>query len=121
MQQDAPGPHPDGLWKAPFGDASTLTIRSIEPEHLQASVRLATLRPLASSVYQDGNWHLLLDRRPHPTSLANGTFLGAWLPPGEHHLDLLYRPRTFLPGCLLAALGGALALAWVVGPPPRLR
>ncbi|HEV7518808.1 MAG TPA: hypothetical protein VGR07_21120, partial [Thermoanaerobaculia bacterium] len=52
--------------------------------------------------------------------VADGPFLAAWLPAGEHRLDLVYRPRTFLPGCLLAALALAAAALWWVPPPiPR--
>jgi hypothetical protein len=77
-------------------------------------------RLLASSLYQDGGWHLLVDRRPWPTFAANGPFVAAFLPPGEHRLDLVHRPPGFLAGVLAAALG--LAGGCLLLPPPqRLR
>ncbi len=68
--------------------------------------------PLSSSLYQDGGWRLLLDGRSHPAR-SEGAFLAAPLPAGRWRVDLLYRPRAFLWGCLLAAVGltaGAAAL-----------
>ena len=75
---------------------------------------------LASSVYQDGGWRLLLGGSLLPTTVANGPFVAAWLPPGHGPLDLLYRPPGFLAGMLAAALALAAGAAlWV--PPPAAR
>jgi hypothetical protein len=76
-------------------------------------------RRLASNLYQDGGWRMLLRKLSHPTG-TQGPFLAAGLPPGRWRIDLLYRPRPFLWGCLLAALGvAAAAVLWV--PPPSRR
>ncbi|HXO19978.1 MAG TPA: hypothetical protein VOA87_08655, partial [Thermoanaerobaculia bacterium] len=84
------------------------------------AARLPTSRTalLASSLYQDGGWRLLLDRRPAPSHRAFGPFLAAALPDGGGRIDLLYRPAGLLAGGLLAALGLALGLARGC-PPPR--
>ncbi|HBL27112.1 MAG TPA: hypothetical protein DD490_09785, partial [Acidobacteria bacterium] len=75
-------------------------------------------RLLASSIFQDRHWHLLVDGRRVPTTLANGPLVAAWLPAGRHELELLYRPWSHLVGCALAALALALACGlWL--PPPR--
>lgn len=108
-----------GVWRAGSGDGTLRPLR-LAPAHLRLEARLAGPRPLASSVYQDGNWRLLRDGRPFPTVRANGPFVAAWLPAGSSRLDLVYRPRTLLPGCLLAALGVGLGLAGLV-PRPRSR
>jgi hypothetical protein len=110
-----------GVWRAlpeMQGEGlSRLVIGEITPAHLKVAAHLAQPRLLASSLYQDGGWKLLVDRRPHPTVVADGPFLAAWLPEGEHRLDLVYCPRTLLPGCLLAALAlVAGALWWVPRP-----
>jgi hypothetical protein len=103
---------------------STVTLLRRTSAHLVAEAHLAEPRPLASSIYQDGNWHLLvslpgrLGPRPIPTVRADGPFLAAWLPAGSSRLDLLYRPRTLLPGCLLAAIAVAAGLALVRAPRP---
>jgi hypothetical protein len=114
-----------GHWRAPAGDPSTLRLVHLAPERLAAEARLAVVRPLATSVYQDGGWRLLVGGRPLRMALnrvlsnvlSNGPFVGAWLPAGTYRLEMLYRPRTFLPACLLAALAAALGLlVWM--PPP---
>lgn len=98
--------------------ASSLGLGEIRPAWLRARARLAEPRLLASSVYQDGNWKLLVDGKPVPTTLANGPFVAAWLPAGDAGIDLLYRPGSFVLGLAVAALGLAAGAAlWV--PPPQ--
>jgi hypothetical protein len=87
----------------PAETGSTLEILAIEPARVAARAFLAEKRLLASSVYQDGGWTLLLDGLPHPSITANGPFAAAWLPAGEHRVDLLYREPGLLPGLALAA------------------
>jgi len=95
-----------------------LELGAVRPAWLRARVHLTAPRLLASSVYQDGNWKLLLDGKRRRTVLANGPFFAAWLPPGDARLDLLYRPGSFLLGLAVAALGLAAGAAlWV--PPPQ--
>ncbi len=105
-------------WTAVAPEESLVEILAIEPAHISARALLAEDRLLASSVYQDGGWTLLLDGRPRTTSLANGPFVAAWLPAGEHRLDLVYRAPGLIPGLVLAAIAMAgLVLGWI----PRLR
>lgn len=99
-------------------DSATLEPGTMKPDWMQARVRLSERRMLASSVYQDGNWKLLIDGKNHPSTLADGPFLAAWLPPGEARIDLVYRPGSFAAGLALAALGLAAGIVlWV--PPPH--
>lgn len=101
-------------WQATGGDTA---VDDLEILATRISGRLALEEPrlLASSVYQDGGWRLLVDRgsgpAPVPTLLSNGAFVGAWLEEGDARLELLYRPPGFLAGCLLAALASAALLA----------
>lgn len=106
-------------WRARAPKASRLEIVAIEPEHIRARASLKERRLLASSVFQDGNWRLLVDGEPHPAILANGPFTAAWLQAGERRIDLVYRPRRFVIGMVLAALALAIAAAWWV-PRPHL-
>jgi hypothetical protein len=89
---------------------------------------------LAGSVYQDGGWRLLLDGRPAPRPPAGrllaaplvtgrGGAAGAADETGELHIQLLYRPRGFLVGMVVAALACAAAAAWLApgGQRPGLR
>lgn len=105
-------------WRSRAPRASSLEIVALEPEHIRARASLKERRLLATSVYQDGNWRLLVDGEPHPTLLANGPFAAAWLPAGERRIDLVYRPRRFVAGMVLCGLALAAAAAWWV-PRPR--
>ncbi|MEM7050862.1 MAG: YfhO family protein [Acidobacteriota bacterium] len=113
------GPERDTPWQASHHAASALEFRAVDDQRLTARIDLAEERLMASSIYQDGGWRLLVDGRRHPTQLANGPLLAAWLPAGDHSLELLYRPRRFLLGMLLAALGSAIAAAWLGAPKGR--
>jgi hypothetical protein len=96
----------------------SLDLGAVRPGWLRAGARLRRERWLASSIYQDGNWKLLIDGRRHPTTLAGGPFVAARLPPGRTRLDLLYRPGSFALGLAAAALALAAGAAlWV--PPPQ--
>jgi hypothetical protein len=112
-----PSPGRDRRWRAERPRASTLAVHLPEPEHVRGEAKLAEPRLIASSVFQDGHWRLLVDGAVQPTVLANGPFVAAWVREGEHRIDLLYRPRPFILGCLLSALGWALAAALCVRPP----
>ena len=94
----------------------------MDPAEIRARAHLSAPRLLATSVLQDGGWKLLVAGRRLPTTLADGPFVAAWLPPGDAHLALLYRPRAFVLGILVAAavLAAAAAL-WVPPPRPRAR
>lgn len=119
------GPEVWKRWRAERPGASALAAgepgdRRLDSEHLRAHALLAETRLLATSVFQDGGWRLLAGGVRRPTSLVNGPFAGAWLPPGEWQVDLIYRPPPLLPGCLLVGLAAAAAIFWWV-PAPRRR
>ncbi len=117
LVQSSPGQERN--WRAHPRRRSSLEVHLPEPAHLRARGHFAEPRLLASSVYQDGHWHLLAAGERRPTVLANGPFLAAWLPAGEQRIDLIYRPGIFVAGCLLAALAVAAAAAWWVPRPER--
>jgi hypothetical protein len=72
---------------------------------------------LGGSLYQDGGWRLLTDRRPAARPVA-GRLVGAQLPGGTRQVDLIYRPWSFVVGMLAAAAAAAVAGAlWL--PVPR--
>jgi hypothetical protein len=106
-------------WTAAQPGGSALEILAAGSVRLEARARLAEQRLLASSVYQDGGWRLLLDGRPHPVLTANGPFVAAWLPAGEHRMDLVYRAPGLIAGLGLAALAMAGLAAWTLAPNGR--
>lgn len=109
-------------WAAAAPRASEMILGELEPAWLRARVRLAEKRLLASSIYQDGGWLVLRDGEPQATTLANGPFVAAWLPQGEGRVDVLYRPKGFLTGMILAALALVTAIVlWVPAPTSGLQ
>jgi hypothetical protein len=107
-----------GKWRAGNPGSSTLQLLDIQPTEVRARAALSEPRLLASSLFQDGNWRLLVDGQPREIIAANGPFVAAWLEPGEREVELVYRPRSFVVGCLLSAFALAMAAAWWV-PRPR--
>jgi len=81
-------------------------------------------RLVASTIYQDGGWHPLVDGLPRPPARALGPFAAVRLPGllgkrAVSRIELIYRPAGHLAGCLAAALALALGAAcWC--PPPRI-
>ena len=108
-----PGPFPR-VYLYPQG---RVRIQRLEAQWVQAVSPPGGETMLASSLFQDGGWRALVDGRSVPAGLLDGPFVAVPLPAGEHRIDLLYRPRPFLWGCLLAALGlVAGAVLWVPRP-----
>jgi len=116
----APSPGHRKPWQSRAAIPSRVEIISWEAERIRALADLGEPRLLATSILQDGQWRLLVDGQETPTTLANGPLVAAWLPPGRHDLELLYRPRPLLLACLLAALALAAACAWWIPPPRRV-
>lgn len=108
-----PSPEVGVVWSARQPDAGDLTVGAPGSTRLAARYELAESRLLASSIYQDGGWRLLLDGRPTPTIVANGPFVAAWLPPGAHRIDLVYRPPGLTAGLAWAALAAILGGLWL--------
>ncbi|MFL6236282.1 MAG: YfhO family protein [Thermoanaerobaculia bacterium] len=113
-----PSPDRPAAWTAARPADSAIEILTIGPSLLVAQARLAEERLLASSVYQDGGWRLFLDGRLFPTGVADGPFLAAWLPAGEHRVELVYRAPGFPAGLGLAAVALASLILWMLGPWP---
>jgi hypothetical protein len=87
------------------------------PQWLRATTDLLDERKLETAVFQDGHWSVLADGRLLPNEATDGPFVAARLPAGTRRVDVLYRPGSFLLGCLLAALGLATGVAAYTRPP----
>ena len=105
-----------GTWAAGRPEASSLDLGEARPGELRARAHLAEPRLLAGSVYQDGNWKLLIGGARRRTMRANGPFVAAWLPAGDADLALLYRPGSFAAGLAVAALALAAGAAFWGAP-----
>lgn len=97
-------------------DDSLLDLGEIRSAELYAHSHLTAPQLLASSVYQDGNWKLVAGGARRPTTLANGPFIAAWLPPGDVDLALLYRPGSFVAGLAVATLALVAGTAFWAAP-----
>ncbi|HEX9942807.1 MAG TPA: hypothetical protein VGG03_12370, partial [Thermoanaerobaculia bacterium] len=106
------------LFLATLQGVRRMTIPRLEDSWITVTVRLRRGQGLSSSIYQDGGWLVLTNRRPRPAILEQGVFLATRLPAGRRRIDMLYRPPAFLWGCVLAALGLAAGAAAFVPSPP---
>jgi len=104
-------------FKARPGDQSRIESFEIHRSRITASLVSSTDRPLATTVYQDGGWRVLADRRPAREQLVYDFFVGGWIPAGTERVDFLYRPTRFLIGSALAALGWCGLGLLAIGPP----
>jgi hypothetical protein len=93
--------------------AAPIAIPRLESGWIAARARLGRDQRLGSSLYQDGGWRVLVNGEARPAEVEQGVFLAADLPAGEQRVDLLYRPAGFVWGCLVAALGLAVGVAWL--------
>lgn len=95
----------------------TIAIPRFQDAWITAEVRSGRRQRLASSLYQDGGWRLLVNGNPRPAGMDENALFATALPPGIRRVDLLYRPPAFLWGCALAALGLAAGAAAFVPRP----
>ena len=101
-------------WRAAEPDAGRCAVDGPPgATRLAARCELAEERLLASSVYQDGGWRLLVDGRPLPATLANGPFVAGWLPAGEHRVELVHRPPGLAIGLACTAAAVAVGALWL--------
>jgi len=107
-------------WQAELPLESSLHQVKQEGPRVSARGTLLEQRLLASrllAVGSESGWRLVSNGTPRATVRANGPLVAAWLPAGDHDLNLLYRPSGFFLGCVLAALGASLAfLRWWSAP-----
>jgi hypothetical protein len=114
----APSPGHGDDWRAAGGAGApaAVDVVALSATRIAARAALAAERLMASSVYQDGGWRVLIDGEPRPLLLANGPLVAAWLPAGDHRVELLYRPGRLVAGLALAGLALAAAAAGGLAP-----
>lgn len=117
---EVPRPRPR-LFPDPPVRGSHLRIPRLTAQWITAEVELAPGQSLRSNLYQDGGWRLLVEGKRAEATHADAPFVAAAAPVGTKvQVDLLYRPRTFLAGLLVAALVLGFGVALLV-PRPVLR
>jgi hypothetical protein len=101
--------------RLPLHDASAPVLavpaRRLEPDHWRVDLPAESGRLVASSIYDDGHWHRLVDGVPAAPIVAEKTLVAALAPAGAHTIDLLYRPRPVVLGAALSAFALAILAA----------
>ncbi|MCA9321861.1 MAG: YfhO family protein, partial [Planctomycetes bacterium] len=85
--------------------------RRASPESIR--IQVATEDPvwLHLAECDDGNWRLLIDGEPRPLYRGNLAFMAIALPdPGQHTIELSYRPTSFLLGIAISLFATAIAV-----------
>ncbi len=85
--------------------ADRVAIEAYEPEYVRlcASTASPAYLVLADSYYP--GWTALLDGQPIPVRRADVFLRAMALPPGEHRVELFFRPRSCLFGQIASAVG----------------
>jgi hypothetical protein len=91
----------------------TLTTRVVGSKiDIRASMAKDGWVVLSESAW-DG-WHASIDGTPTAARIADATFLGVYVPKGEHHVRLVYQPLSFALGGAISALTALLLLVVAV-------
>ena len=106
-----PQPRPSGSW-------AVARFLSDEPERAVLSTSASAASLLVLTRTWDPGWTARIDGESVPVLRAHLALLAVVLPPGEHRVELAYRPASFRIGLGLSAAGllGVLALS-LAGPP----
>jgi hypothetical protein len=88
---------------------------------VRAGVRVAGPSGLATSIYDDRQWRVLVDGERRAPPPRDAPFVAAALRRGDRVVDLLYRPASWVWGWLVAAVAAGATVAWLCPPPARAR
>ncbi len=98
---------PEGLRA---GGAGTAEVVSRSNRHVALRVKVAPpVGALVTTRTFGAEWRGTLDGEPLPLFRSDGFLTAAFIPPGEHRVDLLYDTGPFLRGALVSALSLAVA------------
>ncbi len=89
---------------------------TVERRGLGLDLRIRMERPGWVVVSQTAwkGWRAISAGEEIPVHFANHAFLGFHLPEGEHRVDLVYRPRSFIVGRAVSLLTAAFLVAFVL-------
>lgn len=108
----AAGPIPEWKSSPKTGDPSSVEYLRPSPNHIQANIVAITADLLVVSESYHPGWKATIDGQKTDVVRANHAFLGVYVPPGEHRVDLHFGPESFRAGlyATLAASGILVAL-----------
>ena len=88
-----------------------LQISSPSPDLYRIGLVTSDRTLLASSLVRVPGWRLEIDGERATLETVNQAFVGLFVPPGRHHLELRYRPWTWDVGLALALVTGVALVA----------
>jgi uncharacterized membrane protein YfhO len=80
---------------------------------LRGSITLDQTKMLFFSIPYDTGWQLNIDGRPAKFYKVNIGFMGVMLEPGEHTIELRYRPPFLIAGIIVSMLGCAVFVSLI--------
>jgi hypothetical protein len=90
------------------GSTGSASLSVDRPGHLAAHVEAPGRRTLAFTERFHDGWSATIDGVPLRMVRVEGDFLGCLLDGGVHDVDLRFRPRSFVYGSIVSAIGAAL-------------
>jgi hypothetical protein len=109
----------ESLPAGPGGAFTTLAFKWPSPNSVSIESAVAARGWVVLRVGLDSGWRATLDGAQVKWYPADGMFMAVETPPGAHRIVFDYRPRGLRLGLVLAAMGGAGALAFAFRPPGR--
>ncbi len=109
-----PGPRASGGWAA-------VRFLADESERAELSTNASSASLLVLTRTWDPGWTAKIDGAPVPVLRAQIALLALVIPPGEHRVELAYRPVSFRVGMGLSAAGLLGVVALALAAPPRGR
>ena len=107
----------DGVWQEGLSvlSAGKFQTESLGDTSLAGNVTCKEDGYLYFSIPASSGWKLSVDGKETEIEPFAGYMIGVSLPKGEHHIELKFVPRGFVPGCLIALAGVLLAAVLWIG------
>jgi hypothetical protein len=105
----------------PAGAPGRATLYNNRPGRLEVWVDCPTPQLLVVSQRYHAGWQALVEGSPREVLRVNGDFMGCVVQPGEHRVQLAFRPRSVRDGAIVSCLGLALAGSFFLGLRSRRR
>jgi hypothetical protein len=100
----------------PPGEASHAEVSDFGLHHITLDVRSEGDQFLVlSEVYYPAGWHAYLNGRETDILKTNYFMRGMVIPPGEHTLEMVFRPSTFYTGKRLSMITNGIVVIFAVG------
>jgi hypothetical protein len=93
----------------------TVVVERSRSDRYRLNVRTASGALVASTISVAPGWRVRRGGAAVAVVPVHGAFVGFWVPPGDHQVELHYRPRSWSAALALAALGLTVVAALAVG------